>query len=683
MHRPEYPATRTVTQLDYYHGTIVSDPYRWLEDDANDEIRDWIAAQNSATAAYLAALPVRQQLRQRFDQLLSYSRYYDLVRRGSYLFFKKNDGLQNQLIAYVQQGLTGSPEVLINPNDAARDGTVRLGRVVPSRDARYVAYGLSVGGAEWEDFFVTDVITKERLPDRLQWVKTATIAWRDHGFYYSRYPTPPSTTGALSARHERQQVWYHRVGTPQADDVLVYEDPTHPLRLYFVQTTDDERFILLNTADLGAGHASHTVHLLDGPPDRSEAVPLFTSCDDAFSLVGADDDGLLFITTRHAPLKRLIRIDPAHADEAHWHDVIPEGHAPLESVTVCGGKLFTTYRQDGAHRLFVLDQTGALENEIRLPGIGLTQVFQGQRDDPDVFWTFTSFTVPPTTYRYDIAQRASSPLWEPDVRYRIEDYETSLVHYASKDGTSIPMFIVHQRDLPRNGRHPLLLSGYGGYGVSLGPAFDPFVIALLERGVVYAVACLRGGGEYGEAWHRAGWREHKQTVFDDCIAGAEFLQAQGYTSKDRSALIGSSNGGLLVGAVMTQRPDLFRVALPVAGVMDMLRFQKCTLGWTWTAEYGSSDDPAMIDTLLAYSPVHNIGDGVSYPSTLVATYANDDCVVPWHSFKFIATLQNRGAESHPYLIRVETMSGHGAVSLPKVLDEKADLYAFLLANMPS
>jgi prolyl oligopeptidase len=677
-----YPATRKVDRTNNYHGVTVPDPFGWLEDETNTERPAWIAAQNAQTAQYLSKSPFRCELRRRFDQLLTYSRYYEFLQRGPYLVFKKNEGLQNQLVLYVQRGPSGTPEVVVDPNALASDGTIRLGSVAVSRNARYLAYGLSHGGVEWEEYFVKDMETRQDLPDRLRWVKASAIAWCGGGFYYSRFPVPPDPASALVARNEHHQVWYHRVGTLQSADTLVHEDRERPLRLHFVETTENERFAVLSISDPGAGHTGHALWLLDVKAGQQDFSPVVTSFDHEFRLVDSQDDSLLVITNHKAPNRRLVLIDPATPAERNWTEIIPQKNEPLKLVNTIGGKIFAVYREDAAHRLYVFNRAGKFENEIPLPGIGLAQVFPGQWQDTDAFWSFTSFTTPATIYRYDIAQRTSTVFQKPAVRFTPDDYETRQVFYPSKDGTRIPMYLMHRKGLALDGRNPSVLSGYGGFGFSIGPSFDPFLIALLERGFVYAVACLRGGGEYGEAWHHAGWRDRKQNVFDDCIAAAEWLQARGYTSQDRTALIGTSNGGLLTAAVMVQRPDLFNVAVPCAGPMDMLRFQMFTVAWGAIAEYGSSDDPVMFPILHAYSPLHNIKEGVSYPATLVTTYENDDCVVPAHSFKFVATLQERGAGSHPYLIRIESKSGHGPMSLPKALDERAEVYAFILAQMP-
>jgi prolyl oligopeptidase len=675
-----YPATRRVHQVDNYHGVPVADPYRWLET-ATAERSAWIAAQNTLTAEYISRSSVRRALRGRFEELLCYSRYYELFHQGSYLFFKKNSGLQNQLVLYVQRGLNGTPEVLIDPNVLAPDGTVRLTSVALSKDGKFLAYALSDRGMEWEECFVKETHTRRDLPDRIQWVKASMLAWHGDGFYYSRFPGPSTAIQGTCLADENHQVWYHRAGTAQSADTLVYEDREHPRRLHLVQTTADERFVILMISDRGAGHAGLAMSIRDTATGQDSFTPVITSSEDKFLLVDSEGDRLVVLTDRRAPNWRLILIDPRHPGEHHWKEVIAETNQPIVLVRAIGKKLFVAYRSDAAHRLYVFDRSGRCEHEILLPGVGAVNVFQGRREDTEAFWSFSSFTRPQTIYRYVIEPRRSSVFHQPELRFDASHYETRQIFYASKDGTRIPMFIVHRKGLMLDGRHPALLTGYGAGGFPMGPSFDPFLVALLERGVVYAVACLRGGGEYGEAWHHAGWREKKQNVFDDCIAAAEWLQENGYTCADGLGLIGGSNGGLLVGAVMVQRPDLFKVALPCAGPMDMLRFQHFNLAGGATAEYGSSDDPAMFPILLGYSPLHNVREGVEYPATLVTTYEDDDVVVPGHSFKFIARLQELGAGTSPYLIRTESKSGHGPVSLPKAIAERADIYAFLLAHL--
>ncbi|MFL5496054.1 MAG: prolyl oligopeptidase family serine peptidase [Gemmatimonadales bacterium] len=677
-----YPAAYKVEQVDNYHGIPVADPYRWLEDDRSKERATWIGAQRAITEAYLSKVPQREVLRRRFEQLLKYPRYYDLVRRGPYLFFLKNDGLQDQLQLYAQQGLDGVPSLLVDPIQLASDGTIRIVAIFPSKGGRYLAYGLSRAGSDGQEYVIRDMATMQDLPHTLTSVKCTAIAWCGDGLYYSRFPMPGGPADARSAPSSYHQVWYHRIGTPQSSDALVYEDAEHPQRIHFVHTTEDERFAVLSVFDSAGTCSGNQVWLLEPGVSKPRSTPIICSFESAFRLIDNEGDKLLVLTNHGAPNWRLILIDPAAPEERSWQEVIPEGTRRLESASPVGGLLLVTYRTYGTHRLSAFDRAGALEKELPLPGIGAVQVFRGQREDPEALWSFLGFTIPPTVYRYDIDGHKSSVYLKPRVTFASDDYETTQDFCVSQDGTQVPVFIVHKKNLPLNGRHPSLLYAYGADGTSVGPTFDPLLIALVERGVIYAVACVRGGGEYGEAWHRAGWRDRKQNSFDDCIAAAEWLQARGFTSSDRAALIGVSNGGLLVGAVMVQRPDLFRVALPCVGIMDMLRFQRFTIGWTWITEYGSSDDPEMFPILLAYSPIHNIKKGVTYPATLVVTSEHDDRVVPSHSFKFAATLQELGAGARPYLIRIDTRSGHGSASLSKAISERADLYTFMFANLP-
>jgi len=670
-----------VDQVDHYHGVPIADPYRWLEDDGSAEARGWIESQNALTAECLNGTPHRGQLRQRLGELVEYPRYYAFEWRAGYLLFRKNDGRQNQLVLWGQQGLEGTAEVLIDPNLFSPDGSIRITSAVLSKNGQYLGYGLSHGGVDWETYSVKEMATGRDLPERLECIKCSNIAWQGNGFYYSRFPPPSDRDRLFSARNECHQVWYHRVGTSQAVDRLVYEDPAHPSRLHMLATTEDEQFAVLSVFDREAGHPGNAVYLVDaGAPGVSR--PIVTGFEDEFRLVGSEAGRLIFHTNHQAPNWRVVLIDPSPTESVNWIELIPEQSDSLEMVTAAGNKLFLSYRRHGSRRIYVADRGGNLERELSMPGEGLGGVFPADRQTTSVLWLFSSFTVPLTIYRYDLATGVSSVFKQSEVNFRPEDFETKQVFYSSQDGTQVPMFVVHRRYLELDAQSPALLAVYGGFGTAVGPLFDPLLIALLERGMVYAVPCLRGGGEYGEAWHRAGSREKKQNTFDDCAAAAEWLQANGYTSADRCALIGASNGGLTAAAVLAQRPELFKVVLPAFGVMDMLRFQRFTIGSNWTSEYGSSDDPAMFPILLAYSPLHNIRPGVRYPATLVSTADHDDRIVPAHSYKFVATLQALGEASNPYLLRVETGCGHGAVSLRMALDERADLYTFMLAQMP-
>ncbi len=677
-----YPVATKVGHVDDYFGTKVSDPYRWMEDDTASAVREWVEAENAVTFAYLDRISFRANLRARLEELYNYPRYGAPSRRAGYYLFSKNDGLQNQSVLYIQRGPDGAPEVLIDPNTLSTDGTVRLGAAALSQNGKYFAYGLSQGGSDWQEYRVMETATRRPLPDRIRWVKVSGLSWYRDGFFYSRYPAPDDTTKALSGSNEGHQVYYHQVGTPQSRDRLVFEDPAHPKRFHTVSVTEDERYLLLTISDRTvAGNIGNALYVQDLSAGESGFRPVITAFTDSYSVIDNVGQKLLVETNNNAPNSRVVEIDPADPRESQWREIIPEQPEPLSAISSAGGKLFATYMKDVTHRVYVHDLDGRREREIELPSLGRAGGFGGRAGDSDVFYTFFSFTVPPTIYRYDIASGESSVFRKTEVPFNPGDYTTEQVFYRSKDGTRVPMFLVHRKELVRDGQRPTLLYAYGGFNITQGPSFNPLRIALLEQGGVFALANLRGGGEYGEEWHQGGMLLNKQNVFDDFIAAAEWLQGNGWTSKERCAIQGGSNGGLLVGAVMTQRPDLCKVALPAVGVMDMLRYHKFTIGWNWAAEYGSSDDPTQIENLLSYSPLHNLKDGTSYPATLVTTADHDDRVVPAHSFKFAATLQEKHRGPNPVLIRIETRSGHGAVSTSKRLDETADLYAFMLFNM--
>jgi prolyl oligopeptidase len=543
-------------------------------------------------------------------------------------------------------------------------------------------YGVSRSGSDWQEFKVIELATKTTLPDTVQWVKASGAAWHGDGFFYSRYPTPTAGTERASI-NEHHLVYFHKVGTPQAQDALVYEDRANPQRFHFVSTTEDERFAVLDISDRGKGKDGNAVFVRDldrGETTFKAVIPEIGN--DTFGVIDNVGGDLLIQTNYKAHNWRVVKVDPARPQEANWTDVLPEKPEPLEGTAVAGGKLFATYLKDVTTRAYVSDLNGKLEHEIELPGLGVASGFSGPNDAKEVFYSFNSLTVPPTIFRYDIASKRSSVFREPKVPgYDADAYETTQVFYPSKDGTRIPMFIVHKKGLKRDGSNPTLLYAYGGFNVVQSPTFSAARLAILEQGVVYASANLRGGGEYGESWHQQGMKLKKQNVFDDFIAAAEWLIAEKYTSTPRLAIQGGSNGGLLVGAVMNQRPELFGVAIPQVGVMDMLRFHKFTIGWNWIADYGSSDNAEEFKALYAYSPLHNVRKGVKYPATLITTADHDDRVVPAHSFKYAAALQEAASEERPVLIRIETQSGHGASSLTKALETTADIYAFMLYNM--
>jgi prolyl oligopeptidase len=678
-----YPTTRKVDHVDTYHGVKVEDPYRWLEDDHSAETAAWVEAQNKLTFSYLEGIPYRRAMAARVRALNDYERYSAPSRKAQYVFFRKNDGLQDQSVLYVQKGFDSTPEVLIDPNAwGTKARPVPLTAFSPSKDAKYAVYGKSPSGSDWQEYHVMELASKKTLDDTLQWVKVSGVAWAGDGFFYSRYPTPDQAS-AKAGINENHQVFFHKVGTPQSQDQLVYADAANPQRFHNVDTTDDERFAILYVSERGKGKDGNALFVRDLAAGEREFRPLIPDItDDSFNVVDNVGDKLLVATNKGAPNTKVVLIDPRQPAEANWKLVLRERPEPLENIGTAGGKLFATYLKDVTTRAYVHSVDGRLENEIVLPGLGTATGFGGERDSTFVFFTFNSLNVPPTIYRYDIASRKTSVFRQPRVPgYDPAAYETRQVFYASKDGTKVPMFLVHRKGLKLDGNNPTLLYGYGGFNVVQSPTFSASRLALLEQGVIYASANMRGGGEYGEKWHQAGMKLKKQNVFDDFIAAAEWLIATKYTSPQRLAIQGGSNGGLLVGAVINQRPELFRVAIPQVGVMDMLRFHKFTIGWNWVADYGSSEDADEFAALKAYSPLHNIRKGGKYPATLITTADHDDRVVPAHSFKYAATLQELAGRENPLLIRIETNSAHGASGLDKQLETAADVYSFILYNM--
>ena len=676
-----YPATRKVDQVDDYHGTPIADPFRWLEDDTSAETKAWVDAQNLVTFGYLDQIPSRDALRARLTELVNYPRYSaPLVKRHWHLF-TKNDGLQNQAVYYLQDGEAGTPVVLIDPNTLSPDGTTRVAGLTFNKAGTRIAYMLSQAGSDWQQIRVIDVATREHLPDAIDWVKVSGLAWHGDGFFYSRYPEPENTDAAYSSVNEDHQVYFHTLGTPQTADRLIYQDRDNPQRFHTVGTTEDERYAVLSISDRGQGKDGNALHVMDLTAPEPAFTPLWTSFDDQMDALDNVGDELLVLTNRHAPNQRVVRINPAAPDEANWVTVIAERSEPVSGMSVGGRRLFATYLQDVTTRAYVHALDGTLEREIALPGIGTAGGFDGEHDAATVYYSFTSFTAPITVYRYDIASGISTPLRTITLPFDPTQFDTTQVFVTSKDGTKVPAFIVAKKGLVLDGANPTMLYAYGGFNVSLPPNFSAMRVAFLERGGVYVQANLRGGNEYGEAWHRAGMKEKKQNVFDDFIAVAEWLFEHRYTCSDKLAIAGGSNGGLLVGAIMTQRPTLAKVALPAVGVMDMLRFHKFTIGWNWIADYGSSDDAEGFRYLVAYSPLHNLTDGTAYPATLIMTADHDDRVVPAHSFKFAARLQEAHRGPNPVLIRIETQSGHGSSSLTKQIAEMADEYAFIFENL--
>jgi prolyl oligopeptidase len=674
-----YPNTRKSDQVDDYHGTRVADPYRWLEDDNSPETAAWVKAENEVTNAYFARIPYRAQVKQRLEQLFNYPKFTPPDRRGDSYVFSKNDGLQNQNVIYLQKTPDDSPELLLDPNKFSQDGTSRLGVFAVSRDGRYCGYGISTGGSDWQEARVIEVSGRKLLDDDLKWLKVTDMAWAGNGFFYSRYPAPEGGH-ELSSKNENHTVYYHRVGTPQSQDELVFEDKAHPQRFHIVSSTDDERFAILYVSDRGTGKRGNAAFYRDlTKSDKSFKPVIAEVTDDTYNVIDDVNGKLLVQTNLNAPNYRIAAFNPA---DSSWSEVVPEKPEVIESAKVAGGKLFVTYLKDVASHLDVYNLDGKLENEVKLPGAGSVSELQGNEKDNFIFFAFTSPNYPSTIFRYDIPSKEAKVYRAPQIPgFHPDDYETKQVFYTSKDGTRVPMFLTYKKGLRLDGTNPTLLYGYGGFNISTLPVFRPFGTALLEQGFVYASANLRGGGEYGEKWHLAGTKLQKQNVFDDFIAAAEWLIANKYTSPAHLAINGGSNGGLLVGAVMNQRPELFRAAVPMVGVMDMLRFQKFTIGWNWIADYGSSDNADEFKALYAYSPLHNIRPGGKYPATLITTADHDDRVVPAHSFKYAATLQTLASKDNPVLIRIETKSGHGAVSTTKAIELTADIYSFLFYNL--
>jgi prolyl oligopeptidase len=676
-----YPATKQVDTVTNYHGTLVADPYRWLEDDNSDETKQWVTEQNKVTFGYLEQIPYRAQWLKRLEEINDYPRYSSPSRKNEYFYFSKNDGLQNQSVIYRQKGLDGKPELVIDPNKFSDDGTTGLGTFSLSKNGKYAVVGKTQGGSDWRSFFILDMSSLKYLSDSLAWVKVSGVAWKGDGFYYSRYPAPEKGK-ELSTKNENHQVYYHKVGTSQSEDVLVYEDPQNPQRFHGVFTSEDERYVFLNITDRGKGKDGNALWYFDSHSDDKKFKPIITEVGEYdYGFIEEVNGKFLLITNDGALNQRIVSVDPQHPEPANWKTVIEEKPENISSVTSAGGKLFIIYLKDVTSRVYVYDFDGKQEREVALPALGSAGGFGGDRDDKFVFYTFTSITFPPTIYRYDIATGKSSVFRKPEIKFSPEDYSTEQVFYTSKDGTKIPMFIVYKKGTQQNGKNPTILYGYGGFNISSNPSFSPSRIAWLEQGGIYCIANLRGGSEYGEKWHEAGMRFKKQNVFDDFIAAGEFLIREKYTSKDFLALQGGSNGGLLVGAIINQRPDLCRVAIPQVGVMDMLRFHKFTIGWNWIAEYGSSDKPDEFKNLYAYSPLHNIKEGLNYPATLITTADHDDRVVPAHSFKYAATLQEKYKGANPVLIRIDVKSGHGASNLKKGLETTADIYSFIFYNM--
>ena len=676
-----YPKAKTVEQVDDYHGTKVADPYRWLEDTNSAETHDWVEAENKVTFSYLDQIPYRGAIRDRLLKLWNYERFTVPEQQGGRYFYQHNDGLQNQNVLLVAESLNAEPRVLLDPNTLSSDGTVALVGSALSDDGKLMAYGTATSGSDWTEWHVRDVDTSKDLPDVIKWVKFSGASWTkdNKGFYYSRYDEPKQDT-MLRDTVYFQKLYYHRLGTAQSEDKLVYDRPDNKELGFSGGVTDDGHYLVISVWQ--GTSPKNRLYYKDLTQPDSPVVKLLDDFDAQYQFI--DNDGPVFLiqTDQGAPRGRLISIDTRHPERTSWKTIVAQGADKLESASVVNNLLLLGYLKDARTEVRAHDLTGKLLRTVVLPGIGTASGFGGKRKDKETFYSFTSFTSPTTIYRYDPQADKSSVFRQPKVDFDPTQYETKQVFYNSKDGTRVPMFLTYKKGLKLDGQNPTLLYAYGGFDISLTPFFSVSNLVWLEMGGVYAQPNLRGGGEYGEEWHLAGTKAKKQNVFDDFIAAAEWLIANKYTSTPKLAIRGASNGGLLIGACLTQRPDLYGAALPEVGVMDMLRFHKFTIGWAWTSDYGSSDNPEDFKALYAYSPLHNLKPGTKYPPTLIATSDHDDRVVPGHSFKFAATMQADQAGPAPVLIRVETKAGHGAGKpISKVIDETADAWGFLAHNL--
>ena len=673
-----YPTISKSDQIDNYHGTVVADPYRALEDPDTEETKAWVEAQNQVTFSYLNEIPAREKIKQRLTKLWDYEKYGTPFKEGESYFYFKNDGLQNQSVLYTLPTLESEPRVLLDPNQLSEDGTVALSGIAISENGQLLAYGLSSSGSDWQEWKVRDIATGEDLQDHLQWIKFSGAAWtHDHqGFFYSRYDEPNEKT-KLEDVNYYQKLYYHKLGTQQSEDILIYHRSDEKEWGFGGNVTEDGKYLIISIW-LGTD-SKNLVFYQDLTNLNSEIIELINQFTADYSFIDNDDHIFYFRTDLNAPKGRVIAIDTKKPTSENCQEIIPQAVETLESVGILNNQFVADYLQDAHSQIKIFDLKGNFIREVELPGIGSASGFGGKRHDTETFYSFTSFTTPGTIYHYDMKTGKSEIFRQPKVDLNADEYETKQVFYESKDGTKVPMFITHKKGIKLDGNNPTYLYGYGGFNISLTPSFSVSLLIWLEMGGVYAVSNLRGGGEYGEEWHQAGMKLQKQNVFDDFITAAEWLIANNYTKPAKLAIGGGSNGGLLVGACMTQRPDLFGAALPAVGVMDMLRFHKFTIGWAWVAEYGSSENAAEFTNLYAYSPLHNLKPGTAYPATLIITADHDDRVVPAHSFKFAAALQAAHNGNAPVLIRIEIKAGHGAGKpTAKIIEEAADKWGFLV-----
>ena len=676
----QYPETKKGDVVEDYQGTKVADPYRWLEDDNSPETKEWVKTQNKVTFDYLASIPQRDKIRKRLEELWNYPRYTSPVKKANWYFFYKNDGLQNQSVMYRQKGLTGKPEEFLNPNTLNKEGIAALGGTSFSKTGKYFMYSIAVAGSDWKEMFVMETSSKKLLKDKILWTKFSGASWNgDEGFYYSGYEQPDEKM-KLSEQNQYNKVYYHKLGTEQAKDILVYEDKSKPLRYYGAGLSEDGRFLILGIAEGTSGGELWYRDMKDPAQANFKLlIPGFSTDPDFIDNHGGQ---LLIRTNEDAPNQKVVLVDPKHPEKKNWKNIIPEKEEALQSVGTGGGYLFASYLKDASTKVYQYTYDGKLVREIKLPGIGTASGFDGEKADKEFFYSFSSFSTPPSIYRYNIATGQSSLFRKTEVKIKTDDFVTEQFFFTSKDGTKVPMFLTYKKGMIQNGQNPVLIYGYGGFNISITPGFSTSNAFFIEQGGIYVSVTLRGGSEYGEKWHKAGMLDKKQNVFDDFIGAAEYLIREKYTNSQKIAIRGGSNGGLLVGAAMTQRPDLFKVALPAVGVMDMLRFHKFTVGWGWAVEYGNADSANQFPYLYKYSPYHNLKPGVSYPATLVTTADHDDRVVPAHSFKFASRLQEYHSGTNPVLIRIETNAGHGAGKpTSKQIDETADIWSFVMYHL--
>jgi prolyl oligopeptidase len=674
-----YPDTPREDVTDNYFGTEVAEPYRWLENDTSAATGEWVIAQNELTYSYLDNIKFRPALKERLTKIFDYPKYGSPFKKNDKYYFFKNDGLQNQSVLYSQASLDAEPEVLLDPNKLSDDGTVALSQFAFSNNGKYLAYSIARSGSDWNEIYIMDLATKTLLKDVIKWVKFSGIAWQADGFYYSAYDAPVAGK-EFSNKNEYHKIYFHKVGEAQTADKLIFENKKFPLRNCGAAVTEDEKYLIISETESTSGNS---LHIKDLSKPNAPLVTLEAGFENDYGVVDHVNGKLYVITNWKASNQQLMEVDPAKPARENWKTILPETENVLEGVSILGGKIVAEYLQDASNHVYTYDFTGKKLAEVALPAIGTVSGFSGDKDDNEAFYTFTSFTFPPTIYRYDVAQNKSEVFRKTEVNFNPEDYVSEQQFYTSKDGTKVPMFITYKKGLKKNGKNPTMLYGYGGFNISLNPSFSVARIPFLEQGGIYVVANIRGGGEYGEKWHKAGTKMQKQNVFDDFIGAAEYLIAQKYTSPEKLAINGGSNGGLLIGACMTQRPDLFAVAIPEVGVLDMLRYQKFTIGWAWATDYGTSEESKeMFEYLKAYSPLHNVKEGVKYPATMIMTGDHDDRVVPAHSFKFAATLQHANTGNYPSLIRIDTKAGHGAGKpIAKVIDAQTDMWAFVMYNL--